>query len=126
MSEVQLFVIATLASAIVYGLKVAVQYLPVKWAEFLSSRGFLTVFLFAVSIVLALVWKVTMYWPTFPVYGGDAAVFAGELLSYLILCMTAVGPLVAFATLIYNTLAKLVFDKVAEKFLPAKINRRLA
>lgn len=124
MSEIQLFVIAALASAIVYGLKVAVQYLPLKWAEFLSSRGFLTVFLFAVAIGLALAWQFPVFAP-FPVYDGEVAVYAGVLLTYLIACMEAVSPLVAFATLIYNALAKLVFDKLSEKYLSKKINKQL-
>lgn len=138
MTEVQLFVIATLATIIVYLVKAAMAFLPkvadffrTRGAEkaaaffawlgvFLTGRGFLTVLLFGVSIVLALAWNFPIF-PPFPIYGVShadnyIAKYVTDLINYLIRVLETVSPVVAFATLIYNVLGKQVFDKLAEKF----------
>jgi len=110
MTEVQLFVIATLATAIVFVIKALTEKAGVS-----IHRGWLTAFLFAVSIGLAAAWQLPVF-PLVPIYAGDVPVFAGALVTFAFQCLEAVSPLVAFATLIYNVLGKQVFEKMGEKF----------
>jgi len=114
MSEIQLFVIATIGTAIVFVIKTLSDKAGVS-----IHRGWLTAILFAVSLGLAAAWQLPVF-PALPVYAGEAAVFAGAWLAYLIHVLEAVSPLVAFATLIYNALGKQVFEKIGEKWLGPK------
>jgi hypothetical protein len=114
MTEVQLFLIATLASAIVYAVKLSAQYLPPSWAGFVAGRKFLTVFLYVVAAVLAAAWSLPSF-DAFPAYAGDPTAFVPAVLAWLSAGLVTVSPFFAFATLIYNLLAKQVFEKMAEK-----------
>jgi hypothetical protein len=114
LSEVQLFVIATLAMVIVYLVKL--------WANKSGKslgRGWLTAILYVLSVGLALLWKLPVFQP-FPaplqshVYGGDVASYVAAWLVFFMSVLTAIGPLVAYATLIYNTLGKKVFEQLGE------------
>ena len=109
MTEIQLFVIATIATALVYVVKVLAEK-----GGLTVPRGWLTVILFAVSLGLALAWQLPVF-PMFPLFGGEVAEYAGVLVTYFIRCLEAISPLVAFATLIYNVLGKRVFEGIGAR-----------
>ena len=109
MNEVQIALLGGIATVIVFALKILAD--RVGWSP---QRGWLTGFLFAVAVALAAAWQLPVF-PGFPIYGEDVAVFAGALVTWLAGCLAAISPIVAFATLIYNTLGKMVFEKLAAK-----------
>lgn len=109
LTAVQLFVISTLATFIVYFLNWIA-----KVSGWKPGRGILTGFLYLISFGLSFVWAQPTL-PPLPPWGGDIVVFVPMILDYLAALLTLAGPVVAFATLIYNTLGKLVFDKLADR-----------
>ena len=110
MSEFQFVLLSIIATSLVFVLN--------EWKKRTGKafhRGWLTTFLFGVSLALAVAWQLPIF-PALPVYAGEVAVFAGAIVAFLFACIEAVAPLVGFATLIYNTLGKLVFDKIGEQW----------
>lgn len=109
MTEVQMFVIASFATVIVYALNALAKYAGVQ-----LGRGWLTVIVYACAGALAVLWQAPVF-PPVPVYAGDPAMFVKTILDFLGAVLVALGPVVAFATLIYNALLKSVLDKLADK-----------
>lgn len=110
MTEVQLFVIAGLATLIVF----VIKFMADKGFDVMLHRGWLTAILFVISLGLAVAWQLPIF-PAVPVYADDPAVFAGALITFILNCLEAISPLVAFATLIYNALGKKVFEDIGRK-----------
>jgi len=117
LSEVQLFVIATLATIIVYLLKLVAQYF--KWTP---GRGWLSVFLYLVAGALAFAWGQFVL-PAFPPFS-DPVSFVSASLVWLSNLLVLLGPVVALATLIYNVLAKQVFDNAMRRFRPTAKSKK--
>lgn len=109
LDAVQMYLIGVLASAVVYALKL----IGAKWPQWTIKREWLTVLLYVCSWGLAILWR-RMTIPSFPAFD-DPISFTAALLAFVALMLEALGPAVAFATLIYNVLLKQVFDGWAEK-----------
>lgn len=75
------------------------------------GRGWVTGILFVIACFLSYFWQPVAL-PLFPVYAGDPAVFAAALLTLTGTLVSSAGIVVGFATVIYNWLAKKVYDKV--------------
>lgn len=100
LTEIQLFVIATLASFLVWLLKFAKQ--PV-------SAGWLTTAVYVVAFGLAYIFQPLLV-PAFPPFV-DALTFVQSFVSWAGAFLLAFSPFVGFATLIYNALLKAVLEK---------------
>lgn len=100
LTDIQLFVIATVASAFVWALKVA---------KFNLSAGWLTTAVYVMAFALAFVFA-PLVLPVFPPFT-DAATFVQALVSYAGSFLLVFSPFVGFATLIYNTLLKAVLER---------------
>lgn len=109
LDAVQMYLIGVLASAVVYGLKL----IGARWPQWTIKREWLTVLLYVCSWGLAILWR-KMTIPSFPAFD-DPTSFVSALLAFAALMLEALGPAVAFATLVYNVLLKQVFDKWAQK-----------
>jgi len=106
---VQLFLIGTIASVLVYAIKMISQRMP----DVVISRDWLTVFVYVISLALAAMWRgVTL--PYFPGYV-DPVSFVSNLLRWVADILVALGPSVGFATLIYNVLLARVLDGLAAR-----------
>ena len=108
LDAVQMYVIGVAASVVVYALKLIGQ----RWPQWTIKRDWLTVILYVGAWGLALVFQ-KMALPSFPAFN-DPVSFVSAALSFLVLLVEALGPAVAFATLIYNVLLKKVFDNWSE------------
>lgn len=102
MSEIQLFVIGAVASVIVWVLKMSKVTVKSSW---------LTVLVYAVSLVLAFAFAAPSL-PMFPVFV-DLVSFVPLLLAWIGDLLVPLSAFVGFATLVYNTLLKQVLDKYA-------------
>jgi hypothetical protein len=110
LNPVQLFVIASVASVIVYLLKLA---------KVTQKPAWLTVLVYVASLVLALIWaRPTL--PPLPPFT-DISVFVPALLAWIVAAMVPLSAFVGFATLIYNVLLKAVLDKWVTPFLKRHI-----
>jgi len=109
MSEVQLYVLAVAAAAIVWLVKVLAQ------AKVTIHRGWLTAGVYVVAGLLAWAWSAPIF-PAFPAWG-ELGAFVPALLAWITDLFEAVGPVVALATLVYNALLKQVLDKLGEAAL---------
>ena len=78
------------------------------------GAGWLTIGLYVVSGVLAYFLSPIPF-PALPEYGGDPALFAEAVAGFVSALGPLAGTLMASATLVYNALKPLVFDK----YLPA-------
>lgn len=107
LTEIQLYTLALLAPIIIYVLNFLAK------AKVKVTRGWLTAGVYVISGLLAFVWNGTAF-PPFPVFT-DLAAFVPALLAYFSAMLTLLGPVVAFATLIYNALLKKVLDEAAAK-----------
>lgn len=105
LTETQIYVLAGLASVIIYVLNLLLK------AKVRVTRGWLTAGVYVVSGLLAYAWTPVVF-PAFPPFV-DLASFALALLTWISSLLTLVGPVVAFATLIYNALLKQALDGVA-------------
>jgi hypothetical protein len=85
------------------------------------GRKWITVSLYVVAVILAYFWAKPLLpaFPVLPVLVDDPAICANAIISFLGLLIVWLGQLVAalssivgFATLIYNTLLKQVFEKL--------------
>lgn len=100
LTEVQLFLIATAASVIVWGLRQYKGNVP---------AGVLTTGVYVVSLVLAFFFARPAL-PPFPPFS-DASTFAPLLIAWLGDLLIVLSALAGFATLIYNVLLKAVLEK---------------
>jgi hypothetical protein len=100
LTEVQLFVIATIASGIVWLLKVYKNSIPAGW---------LTAGVYVVSLGLAFLFA-PLTLPPFPTFG-DAVTFVQALIAWIGAVLPVLSAFVGFATLVYNVLLKSVLDK---------------
>jgi hypothetical protein len=100
LTEVQLFVIATVASGIVWLLKMSNQKIPAGW---------LTGGVYAVSLGLAYFFA-PLALPTFPGFS-DAVTFVQALVTWIGAALVPLSSFVGFATLVYNVLLKNVLDR---------------
>lgn len=113
LTEVQLFVIASVASLIVYGLKLA---------KVTTKPAWLTVLLYGVSLVLAFFFA-PLAIPPFPPFG-DILIFVPALIAWIGELLVPISALVGFATLIYNVLLKMVLDKWVKPWFMKTFMRR--
>src|SRR6185369_4697738 len=100
LTDIQLFVIATVASAIVWVLKFSKSNL---------SAGWLTTGVYVVSLVLAFFFAPVAL-PPFPPFV-DLASYVPALFSWIGAALIPLSAFVGFATLVYNVLLKAVLDK---------------
>ena len=100
LTEIQLFVIATVAATLVWTLKLTKVQL---------SAGWLTTGVYVVSFGLAYFFA-PLAIPAFPPFV-DAVTFVQALVAWTGDFLLTVSPFVGFATLVYNTLLKAVLDK---------------
>ena len=113
LSEVQIYVVGFIASALVYALK----FLSERFPQWTIKREWLTVLLYAISFGLSLMWSGFVL-PTFEAFS-DPLSFMAAVLGWASALLTLLAPSVAFATLIYNLFLKRVFDSAALK-IPEK------
>lgn len=106
LSEIQLFAIGTVASALVWLLKISEAKIPAGW---------LTAFVYAVSAVLAFFFA-PLAMPAFPPFG-ELAIFIPALLQWVSDLLVPLSAFVGFATLIYNALLRQVLEKYAAPVL---------
>lgn len=97
MSEIQLYVLSIAAVVIVAGIRALAK------AKVQLGRGWLTALVYVVSGLLAFAWSAPMF-PAFPAWGGDLASFLPALFQWFSDLLIVVGPVVGFATLVYNAL----------------------
>lgn len=109
LSDYQLYVLAFIAPFIVYVVNFLLR------AKITIHRGWLTAGVYVISGGLAWAWSAPIF-PAFPIWSGELAVFIPALFAWLTGLLTALGPVVALATLVYNALLKKVFDGIAEKY----------
>ena len=109
LTDAQLYVLAFIAPIIVFGVNVLLK------AKIQVHRGWLTAGVYVVSGLLAWAWSAAIF-PAFPAWSGEVGTFVPALFGWLTALLTALGPVVALATLIYNVLLKKVLDRIAEKY----------
>ncbi len=108
LSDAQLYVLAFIAPIIIYAVNALLS------AKVTVHRGWLTAGVYVVSGVLAWAWSAPIF-PAFPAFGEPGA-FIPALFQWLTALLTALGPIVALATLIYNVLLKKVLDGITQKY----------
>jgi membrane associated rhomboid family serine protease len=106
---VQLYVIGLIASGIVYGLNLLMKRYP----QVKIKRDWLTVALYALSLLLAIYWGGVII-PAFPAFS-DPVTFVAALFGFISSLLVALAVPTSFATLIYNVFLKRVFDALAVK-----------
>ena len=106
MTEIQLFVIASVASTIVWLLKFSKTKIPAGW---------LTVGVYVVALVLAFFFAPVAL-PVFPAYI-DLVTFIPAVIAWIGQTLVPLSAFVGFATLVYNALLKSVLDKYAAPIL---------
>lgn len=109
LSDAQLYVLAIIASIIVF---VVSGFLK---AKIQLHRGWLTAGVYVVSGVLAYAWSAPIF-PILPAWGGELGMFVPALFGWFTALLTALGPVVALATLIYNVLLKRVMEGITERY----------
>jgi hypothetical protein len=97
MTEIQLYVLSVAAIIIVAGIKALTK------AKVHIGRGWLTAGVYVVAGALAFAWSAPMF-PVFPAWGGDLSVFFPALFKWFSDVLIVIGPVVGFATLVYNAL----------------------
>lgn len=102
MTEIQMFVIATVASLFVWLLK-----------NFKADMGagWLTTLVYAAALVLAFFFAPVAL-PAFPVFS-DLVTFVPALIAWCGAALVPLSAFVGFATLVYNALLKAILDKYA-------------
>ena len=104
LTEVQMYVIGVVGSALVYVLKLIGE----KFPKVEIKREWLTAVLYVVSGGLALMWSGFVL-PAFSA-SSDPITFVSSSLGWVSAVLVALGPAVGFATLIYNLFLKKVLD----------------
>jgi hypothetical protein len=112
LNEIQLFVIATVASVIVYLLKMA---------RVTEKPAWLTVLLYGVSLGLAFAFT-PLALPPFPPIS-DIAMFVPALIAWIGEALIPISAFVGFATLVYNTLLKAILDKWVKPLIPFRAKK---
>jgi hypothetical protein len=113
----QVIIIGFIAAGLGQLLKVWIAMLGIK-----IDRKWLTVALFAVSILIAYLWAAPIL-PVFPVMDADPAVIGGAIAGWIGSLISVASVIIGFATLIYNLLLQKVFESLgwtSEKLLDAK------
>ncbi len=114
LSEAQLYVLAFIAPIIIYVVNALLK------AKVTIHRGWLTAGVYVVSGLLAWAWSAPIF-PAFPPFV-ELGLFIPALFQWLTALLTALGPIVALATLVYNVLLKKVLDGITQKyFAPAPL-----
>lgn len=113
LSDSQFYVLAFIAPIIIYAVNLLLK------AKVTVHRGWLTAGVYVIAGLLAYAWSAPIF-PTFPAWQGELGVFIPALFGWFTALLTALGPVVALATLVYNTLLKKVLDGIADKFLSPK------
>ncbi len=106
MTPEQIYFLGILASALTFLLNLLLTLGGVR-----IGRGVLSIFLFLISLVLAVTWGGPISLPPFPPFT-DVISFVAAVLTFFANLVALAGPLVAFATLIYNVL----YSKVIQPF----------
>lgn len=109
LSDAQLYVLAFIAPIIVFGVNALLQ------AKIQLHRGWLTAGVYVVSGILAYAWSAPIF-PALPAWAGELGLFVPALFGWLTALLTALGPVVALATLIYNVLLKKVLEGITKKY----------
>ncbi len=107
LSEIQLYVIAALAPVIIYVINLLIK------AKVQVGRGWLTAGVYVISGLLAFAWT-PLAFPSFPPFV-DLSTFIPLFITWISDLLVLVGPMVALATLIYNSLLKRVLDGLSVK-----------
>ncbi len=111
LNDVQLYVIGVIASVVVYMLKIAAERFP-HWT---IRREWLSVCLYLAA------WALSIFWGgvSLPAFGAfaDPVTFVSALFTFISSLLVALGPSVAFATLIYNVLLKKALDGLQAKLI---------
>lgn len=108
-TEVQMYVIGVIASALLYGLKL----LAARFPQVKIKREWLTILLYVVAFLLSLFWGGVVL-PAFGTFT-DPLTFVAAVFGWITALLIALAPSVSFATLIYNVLLKRVFDNWSAK-----------
>lgn len=108
-TEVQMYVIGVIASAVLYGLKL----LAARFPQWTIKRDWLTILLYALALGLSTFWGGIVV-PAFASFS-DPVTFVAAVFGWITALLIALAPSVSFATLIYNILLKRVFDNWAGK-----------
>jgi len=119
LTALQISIIAAIASALAYIIK---QF---KWT---IPRWIVTLILFFISGVLAFGW-LGFTLPTLPTFVASAYLVTpflvvGGYVTWLGEATIALSPFFAFATLIYQTIGKFLFDKIADFALLTEPDKR--
>ena len=107
LTEIQMFIIATAASVIVWLIK------DLQAKGTIVPPGVLTAGVYVVSLILAYVFAPVALpaWPPFV----DAATFVPAFLSWCGELLVTISALAGFATLVYNVFLKKVMDGMAAR-----------
>jgi hypothetical protein len=108
-TEVQMYVIGVIASAVLYGLKL----LAARFPQWTIRRDWLTILLYVVALGLSLFWGGAII-PAFAQFS-DPVTFVAAVFGWFTALLIALAPSVSFATLIYNLLLKRIFDNWSGK-----------
>lgn len=108
-TEVQMYVIGVIASALLYGLKLLAERFP-QWT---IKREWLTVLLYIVALCLSTFWGGVVI-PALAEFS-DPVTFVSAVFGWFTALLIALAPSVSFATLIYNLLLKRIFDNWSGK-----------
>ena len=111
MSEIQLYVLTVVSILLVAGINALTK------AKVKLGRGWLTAICYVIAGGLAFAWSAPIF-PIFPSWGGDLSIFFPALFKWFSDVLIVVGPVVGFATLVYNALWTKVEDglnKVKDK-----------
>jgi hypothetical protein len=100
----QVIIIGFVAMLLIQGLKL---WKATSGTEF--SQITLTWILFGVSLVMAFFWAAPSM-PALPVLTGDPTAVSGAIFSFIGTLVAVASAVAGFATLVYNVLAKAVFD----------------
>lgn len=104
LTEVQLFVIGVVASALTWVLKI------IAGKGWQLKKEHLAIGLYVVSFVVAIAFT-SLTLPSFPQFS-DAPSFVAALLKYILLLIELASPVVGMAYLIYNLLLKRVLEQM--------------
>lgn len=108
-TEVQMYVVGVIASALLYALKL----LAARFPKIIIKREWLAVLLYVVALGLSLFWGGAVI-PAFSPFS-DPVTFVASVFGWTTALLIALAPSVSFATLIYNILLKRIFDNWAGK-----------
>jgi len=112
LTEVQLFVIGTVATILVW----LVKFIRGRWGDI--NAGWLTACVYAVSAGLAFFFA-PLALPSLPPFV-DLASYVPAFLGWIGALLVPLSAFVGFATLVYNVLLKQVLDAAGARFAKAK------